>query len=161
MTVSGTKGFYCQTTNAVILDDDKFNHETDEYRKGFDSENDFIADYQVEDWKNITSEEIERGHGGMDYIMLRRFFRAVRDGKPMPIDVYDAVSWMCVTALSEQSIALGSRPVEFPDFTRGQYKRAKPRTFSNIRSSKKPDLWKSNRFTKKRANTCAPRGIKQ
>lgn len=125
MTVSGTKGFYCQTTNAVILDDGKFNHETDEYRKGFDSANDFIADYQVEDWKNITPEEIERGHGGMDYIMLRRFFRAVRDGKPMPIDVYDAVSWMCVTALSEQSIALGSRPVEFPDFTRGQYKTRK------------------------------------
>lgn len=125
MTVSGTKGFYCQTTNAVILDDGKFNHETDEYRKGFDSANDFIADYQVEDWKNITPEEIERGHGGMDYIMIRRFFRAVRDGKPMPIDVYDAVSWMCVTALSEQSIALGSRPVEFPDFTRGQYKTRK------------------------------------
>lgn len=125
MTVSGTKGFYCQTTNAVILDDGKFNHETDEYRKGFDSANDFIADYQVEDWKNITPEEIERGHGGMDYIMLRRFFRAVRDGKPMPIDVYDAVSWMSVTALSEQSIALGSRPVEFPDFTRGQYKTRK------------------------------------
>ena len=61
----------------------------------------------------------------MDYIMLRRFFRAVRDGKPMPIDVYDAVSWMSVTALSEQSIALGSRPVEFPDFTRGQYKTRK------------------------------------
>ena len=43
----------------------------------------------------------------------------------MPIDVYDAVSWMCVTALSEQSIALGSLPVEFPDFTRGRYKTRK------------------------------------
>ena len=43
----------------------------------------------------------------------------------LPIDVYDAVTWMSVTALSEQSIALGSMPVECPDFTRGKYKTRK------------------------------------
>ena len=40
----------------------------------------------------------------------------------MPIDVYEAVSLMAVTALSEKSIAEGSVPVDFPDFTRGKYK---------------------------------------
>ena len=43
----------------------------------------------------------------------------------MPIDVYDAVTWMSVTALSEISIANGSMPVECPDFTRGKYKTRK------------------------------------
>ena len=61
----------------------------------------------------------------MDFVMLKSFVDCVKNKKPFPIDVYDAVSWMCVTALSEQSIALGSRPVEFPDFTRGQYKTRK------------------------------------
>ena len=44
----------------------------------------------------------------------------------MPIDVYDAVSWMSITALSEESIAKGSIPIECPDFTRGKYKNRKP-----------------------------------
>lgn len=44
----------------------------------------------------------------------------------MPIDVYDACAWMCVTALSEESIKNGSVPVEFPDFTRGAYKTRTP-----------------------------------
>ena len=50
---------------------------------------------------------------------------SLKEKKPMPIDVYDAVTWMSVTALSEQSIANGSAPVECPDFTRGKYKTRK------------------------------------
>jgi hypothetical protein len=43
-------------------------------------------------WRDITEEEIKAGHGGMDTLILRSFFDAVRDGRPMPIDVYDAAS---------------------------------------------------------------------
>jgi hypothetical protein len=39
----------------------------------------------------------------------------------MPIDVYDAASWMAITALSEISVANGSAPVEIPDFTSGRW----------------------------------------
>ncbi|WP_210994126.1 hypothetical protein [Acholeplasma granularum] len=39
----------------------------------------------------------------------------------MPIDVYDAASWMAVTVLSEESITLGSAPVSIPDFTKGKW----------------------------------------
>lgn len=39
----------------------------------------------------------------------------------MPIDVYDMAAWMCITALSEQSIALGGAPVAIPDFTNGAW----------------------------------------
>jgi hypothetical protein len=73
----------------------------------------------------ITKEQLEAGHGGMDYVMLKHFFKCVAEKRPMPIDVYDAVVWMSVTALSEKSIAGGSIPVECPDFTRGKYKTRK------------------------------------
>jgi len=36
-----------------------------------------------------------------------------------PIDVYDAATWLSITPLSEQSVALGSQPMPIPDFTRG------------------------------------------
>ena len=39
----------------------------------------------------------------------------------MPIDVYDAASWMAITALSEMSIAKGGQVVDIPDFTRGKW----------------------------------------
>ena len=124
LTVSGTKGFYCQTTQCVVVDGDEFNHELDPYRKTFDSAKNY-NEYLPDDWKNITPEQLKSGHGGMDYFMLKNFFDCVKNKKPFPIDVYDAVTWMCVTALSEQSIAQGSIPVDCPDFTRGKYKTRK------------------------------------
>ena len=37
------------------------------------------------------------------------------------IDVYDMAAWASVTALSEESIAMGGHPVPVPDFTRGTW----------------------------------------
>ena len=37
------------------------------------------------------------------------------------IDVYDMASWMCISALSEESIAKGGAPVAIPDFTNGKW----------------------------------------
>ena len=120
LTVSGTKGFYNQTVQSVILDDGKYNHEMDPYKKAFFNQDDY-KEYLPDDWRTITDEQIKSGHGGMDYIMLKNFFKCLKEKKPMPIDVYDAVSWMSVTALSAESIKKGSQPIECPDFTRGKY----------------------------------------
>ena len=124
LTVSGTKGFYNQTVQSVILDDGKYNHEIDPYQKAFFNQDDY-KEYLPDDWRTITKEQIKSGHGGMDYIMLKNFFKCLKEKKPMPIDVYDAVSWMSVTALSAESIKKGSQPIECPDFTRGKYKERK------------------------------------
>ena len=123
-TISGTEGFYCRVTHSVVLDDGKYNHELDEYSKIFNNQGDY-DEYLPEDWKTITKEQLETGHGGMDYVMMKHYLTCLKEGRPMPIDVYDAVSWMSITALSEQSIANGSMPVECPDFTRGKYKTRK------------------------------------
>lgn len=61
------------------------------------------------------------GHGGMDTLALRAFCAAVSGASEYPIDVYDTAVWMSLTALSEQSAALGGMPVPVPDFTCGKW----------------------------------------
>ena len=116
-TVRGTKASYWEDTDALFVD-------------GKDNEKEWrphemwgtAAQYEKENahplWQNY---EAHGGHGGMDYLVFSAFLEAVRAGTQTPIDVYDAASWMAITALSEQSIALGSAPQYIPDFTRGKW----------------------------------------
>ena len=71
-------------------------------------------------WKKFR-ENITGGHGGMDTLILEAFCDAVRNRTAPPIDVYDCAAWMSITCLSEESIAMGSMPVAFPDFTDGKW----------------------------------------
>lgn len=61
-----------------------------------------------------------------DYLEDMRLIEALRHGRPPDFDVYDAASWSAVTALSEESVANRSRPVDFPDFTKGKWQHRKP-----------------------------------
>jgi hypothetical protein len=65
------------------------------------------------------------GHGGMDFIMCYRLMECMRQGLPPDMDVYDAASWSAPTPLSEASLAHGSAPAAFPDFTRGHWQARK------------------------------------
>ena len=60
-------------------------------------------------------------------LVLGAFFDAIRNNKTMPIDVYDAASWMAISCLSETSIRMGGHPVEIPDFTRGSWMIRQPK----------------------------------
>lgn len=123
-TVRGTKGLCMQEANMVLLDPKNDMHEfwSPELMLGKYMNNaQQYADYMPDLWKNISQEEREAGHGGMDYLMLREFVTAAIEGKEMPIDVYDMATWSSITALSEQSIALGGVSVIVPDFTRGKW----------------------------------------
>ena len=62
------------------------------------------------------------GHGGMDYIMLYRLMQCMRNGLAPDLDVYDAAAWSAPGPLSKLSVASGSAPVKFPDFTRGGWR---------------------------------------
>ena len=77
--------------------------------------------------KSITKEQIEAGHGGMDTLTLQAFFGAALSGEEMPIDVYDAASWMVITCLTEASIANGGMPIDIPDFTGGRWVLREPK----------------------------------
>jgi len=65
------------------------------------------------------------GHGGMDFIMAYRLVECMREGLVPDMDVYDAASWSAPMPLSQMSVAKGSAPMQFPDFTRGAWQRAK------------------------------------
>ncbi len=125
-TVHGTKGLYEENTNSVFLDGDREDFNTNKfYKEHYDTAKAFEEQYLPSYWKEITEEKIKAGHGGMDYFLFSDFFRRLRDGREMPIDVYDAAAWMCVTCLSEQSIAGGCMPIDVPDFTKGAWKTRK------------------------------------
>ena len=138
-TVRGTKGMYQQTNNMVLLDDGTFNHQErlrqedgtytargvssfDACQRLHNNAAKYEEKYLVPMWKEVTQEVLMQGHGGMDYFELLCFADCMKNGKEMPIDVYDAAAWMCITCLSEQSIKNGGAPVEIPDFTKGKYK---------------------------------------
>ena len=57
----------------------------------------------------------------MDWLLFEAFFDYVINGGESPIDVYDAATWMCITALSAESIASGGSIQQIPDFTNGKW----------------------------------------
>jgi len=72
-------------------------------------------------WRRYEDRAAGSGHGGMDFFVMHAFIESAKRGVEPPIDVYDAAAWSVISPLSEQSIALGSAPVKFPDFTRGRW----------------------------------------
>ena len=88
---------------------------------------DNYSEYLPDMWKNMSPEALATGHGGMDYFEFKELFAAIREGREMPIDVYDAAAWMCISALSEMSIAQGGMPQAIPDFTEGKWLLREPK----------------------------------
>ena len=126
-TVRGTKGCCLMDINAVLLDDEGLEEFFDpqlSVQKYLNNAEQF-SEYLPKIWKDMDKQKTHCGHGGMDYLMLREFFRAVQEGRPMPIDIYDAAAWMVITPLSEQSIARQGAAVEIPDFTNGAWRTRK------------------------------------
>jgi hypothetical protein len=77
-------------------------------------------------WANVG--ELARkkgGHGGMDFIMAYRLVQTMREGLVPDNDVYDAATWSAPFPLSAMSVAQGSAPIKFPDFTRGEFASAR------------------------------------
>ena len=78
-------------------------------------------------WKKIGEMAKELGgHGGMDFVMAYRLVECMKLGLPPDIDVYDAAAWSAPIPLSEASVASGSAPQKFPDFTRGKWQTRRP-----------------------------------
>ncbi len=126
-TLRGTRGMYEQNNNYVhVMGDEEGWVPVENYEKYQNNAKNYEEKYLPEVWKTITPEELEAGHGGIDYIEFTVFTDCLRNGKEMPIDVYDAAAWMAITCLSEDSVAAGGMPVAIPDFTSGKWTFRKP-----------------------------------
>ena len=72
------------------------------------------------------------GHGGMDFMMFVRMAYCLNMGVPLDQDVYDLASWSSIVELSEKSVLARGRSMDFPDFTRGEWKNRIPLTVGGI-----------------------------
>lgn len=121
-TVRGTKGMYEEATDSVFLDRAEDIALEGAWRKEQSGNADeYAKEYEHPLWKQYLEEGVKGTHDGMDWLEFRVFFDCLKNEKSLPVDVYDAATWMAVTALSEESIQKGSMPVTFPDFTRGKW----------------------------------------
>ncbi len=79
------------------------------------------AEFDHPVWRQLEERSAGAGHGGMDYIEDYQLVRALREGKPTDMNVYDAAMLSVIGPLTEWSTANRSRPVDVPDFTRGRW----------------------------------------
>lgn len=121
-TVRGTKGMYEEATDSLYFDTDADrSHDFDWRTACAGNAGAYAEKYDHPLWKKYLAEGVQGTHDGMDWLEFKVFFDALRTHKPMPVDVYDAASWMAITPLSELSVAKAGAVVEIPDFTNGRW----------------------------------------
>lgn len=121
--LQGTKGIWSEDKHGVYLDGIT---KHDNWAGSWDDMSKIFKKYEHPLWKKFMDEGVKGGHGGMDYLVLRGFIEAVKNRTQTPIDVYDTASWMAITPLTEDSVAMGGHPVPIPDFTNGRWINRKP-----------------------------------
>ena len=112
--VCGTKGMFDENSKSIWLGIEDKDWEHGNMKT-------LLEKYDHPMWKRYVERGTHGEHEGMDGLMVDAFFAAIRENKPMPVDVYDMATLMAITPLTEQSILLGSAPVAFPDFTNGRW----------------------------------------
>jgi predicted dehydrogenase len=113
--VQGTKGLWMSDNRSIYLE----GVSPEPHR--WEPFSNYRERYDHPLWKRYTQESEGAGHGGMDFFVVHAFIESVKREVPTPIDVYEAATWSVISPLSEQSVAMGSAPVRFPDFTRGRW----------------------------------------
>jgi hypothetical protein len=115
--IAGTKGIFRDYPPRIFLDGSA--------KEAFGPIDPYKERFEHPYWKQVG--ELARelgGHGGMDFVMAYRLIQCIREGAAPDIDVYDAAAWSAPGPLSEASVAKGSAPMPFPDFTRGRWQKA-------------------------------------
>ena len=119
-TIRGTRGMYSEEDRSIFIDG-VHNKDEGNWRNQWGNAEQYRDEYEHPIWRKFMNDGIRGGHGGMDALVFDAFFTALMEGQPVPIDVYDMAAWMSISALSEESIALGGAAVAIPDFTNGQW----------------------------------------
>jgi predicted dehydrogenase len=111
--VQGEKGIWMDVNKSLYLE----GISKEEHR--WEPAEPYLKQYDHPLWQKYEQQAAGAGHGGMDFFVVHDFVESVKNKTEPPIDVYDAATFMAITPLSEESIATGSAPVGFPDFTKG------------------------------------------
>lgn len=117
--VQGTRGIFERWPDRVHIEGRSKDHQWDKLDA-------YYEEFEHPLWKDEKIRNMGGGHGGMDFLENYRLIQCLRTGQPTDMDVYDAATWSSLCALTEKSVSNRSRPVDLPDFTRGQWKTAPP-----------------------------------
>lgn len=112
--VQGMNGIWMDVNKSIYLEGRSPAHQ-------WEPAESYLKEYDHPLWKKYAEKATGAGHGGMDWFLVHAFVESVKRNERPPIDVYDAATWLSITPLSEQSIAMGSQVVPIPDFTRGRW----------------------------------------
>jgi hypothetical protein len=124
--VQGTNGIWLENANGIYIDgispcvekQDPSGSVSEVHQ--WSKVESFYDKYDHPIWQEYK-DKVAEGRRGYDILTLKAFIDAVRSRTETPITVYDCAAWMSITVLSEQSVALGGRPVPCPDFTNGKW----------------------------------------
>ncbi len=119
--VQGTKGLteFDSSMERIYVEGKSPEHQWEDMK-------DYLEKYDHPLWKKFGKYAEGSGHGGMDFFVDHAFVEIVKRKDKAPLDAYDCAAWSAVTPLSEESIAEGGEPKEFPDFTRGKWIKRQP-----------------------------------
>ncbi|MFF0744772.1 Gfo/Idh/MocA family protein [Streptomyces sp. NPDC004111] len=115
--LGGTLGVFEDYPARIYLEPTNTNDQWDDFGK-------YAAEWDHWLWKEHSNPP--GGHGGMDYIMIFRLMQCMQLGLVPDFDVYDAATWTAPVPLSHLSIRAHGAPQQIPDFTRGEWKKARP-----------------------------------
>jgi hypothetical protein len=115
-TIRGTRGMFMEDTNLVYMDGMPEN-----LRRLRNNAKKFSKQYGHDLYSTKNKKYRKYGHGGMDWFVVRALIETIKHDAYPPIDVYDAATYLAITALSQLSLENGSTPVEFPDFTNDKW----------------------------------------
>ena len=120
--IQGTNGLadFDYNRQRIYIEDQSPKHDQ------WEAMNEWLTKYDHPLWKKYGEYATGSGHGGMDFFVDHAFVETVKRKVDPPLDVYDAAAWSSITPLSERSLAEGSAPQYFPDFTRGRWINRKP-----------------------------------
>ncbi len=117
--VQGTRGVFQGYPDRVHVEGRSPGHQWEDAEAYYD-------DFEHPLWRALREASVGAGHGGMDFMEDYRLVKCLREGLPTDMNVYDAAALSAVCELSEISVANGSAPVAFPDFTRGRWREWTP-----------------------------------
>jgi glycosyl hydrolase family 109/GFO/IDH/MocA oxidoreductase family protein len=118
--VQGTEGIWMDLNDSIYIQGKS------EKAHRWEPDKAYMDKYDHPLWKKYGDDAQGAGHGGMDFFVVHAFIESIKRDAPTPLDAYDAAAWSAISPLSEQSIAGGSEPIFFPDFTRGRWMKRKP-----------------------------------
>lgn len=121
--IDGTKGCWLEDGRLIFVEG-RTKNPTDSWMHPYESFDPYMSEYRHPLWAayDAAKDNLTAGaHGGMDYLVDRAWINSLQKNIPPPLDVYDVVTWMSITVLSEQSISMGGMPQAMPDYTNGSW----------------------------------------